>query len=143
MKFTSFLAAAAATLATHASAAIIPRSQGSLPPITTEGNKFMAGGKRWHIRGVAYQPGGASDAKDPLLDIESLKRDIEQFKTLGINCIRIYTIDNSQNHDEAMKMLDDAGIYLALDANTPKYSLNRADLASLHASYVCFPLLGW
>jgi hypothetical protein len=34
-----------------------------------------------------------------------------------------------------MKMLDDAGIYVALDANTPKYSLNRENEASLHASY--------
>lgn len=32
-------------------------------------------------------------------------------------------------------MLADAGIYLALDANTPAYSLNRENAASLHASY--------
>ena len=32
-------------------------------------------------------------------------------------------------------MLDDAGIYLALDANTPKYSLNRETNATLHRSY--------
>lgn len=32
-------------------------------------------------------------------------------------------------------MLDDAGIYLALDANTPKYSLNRETKATLHRSY--------
>jgi hypothetical protein len=47
----------------------------------------------------------------------------------------VYTIDNSKNHDEGMKMLDDAGIYLALDANTPKYSLNRETNATLHRSY--------
>lgn len=34
-----------------------------------------------------------------------------------------------------MKMLDDAGIYLALDANTPKYSLNRESEETLHRSY--------
>jgi hypothetical protein len=34
-----------------------------------------------------------------------------------------------------MKMLDDAGIYLALDANTPDYSLNRESLQDLHDSY--------
>jgi hypothetical protein len=80
-------------------------------------------------------PGGAADAKDPLLDLESLKRDVANFKSLGINTIRIYTIDNSKNHDEGMKMLDDAGIYLALDANTPKYSLNRENEKTLHRSY--------
>lgn len=79
--------------------------------------------------------GGAADAKDPLLDLKGLARDIENFKELGINTIRIYTIDNSQNHDEGMKMLDDAGIYLTLDANTPDYSLNRETPATLHASY--------
>lgn len=79
--------------------------------------------------------GGAADAADPLLDIDGLKRDIENFKSLGINTIRIYTIDNSQNHDEGMKLLDDAGIYLALDANTPDYSLNRETPQTLHRSY--------
>lgn len=34
-----------------------------------------------------------------------------------------------------MKMLDDAGIYLALDANTPAYSLNRENATTLHQSY--------
>jgi hypothetical protein len=34
-----------------------------------------------------------------------------------------------------MKMLDEAGIYLALDANTPKYSLNRETQDTLHTSY--------
>lgn len=79
--------------------------------------------------------GGAADAKDPLLDLTALKRDVANFKELGINTIRIYTIDNSKNHDEGMKMLDDAGIYLALDANTPEYSLNRENAATLHRSY--------
>ncbi len=79
--------------------------------------------------------GGAADAKDPLLDLEALKRDVANFKELGINTIRVYTIDNSKNHDEGMKMLDDAGIYLALDANTPDYSLNRETNATLHRSY--------
>ncbi|KAF2198861.1 hypothetical protein GQ43DRAFT_139766 [Delitschia confertaspora ATCC 74209] len=116
-------------------AGVLPRASGKLPPVTTKGNAFFAGDKRFYIRGVAYQPGGASTAADPLLDIKSLERDIKNFKELGINTIRVYTIDNSKNHDEAMKMLDDAGIYLALDANTPNYSLNRLNEASLHASY--------
>jgi 1,3-beta-glucanosyltransferase GAS5 len=32
-------------------------------------------------------------------------------------------------------MLDAAGIYLALDANTPLFSLNRESLETLHQSY--------
>ncbi|KAL1593864.1 hypothetical protein SLS60_010597 [Paraconiothyrium brasiliense] len=115
---------------------IVPRqSKGKLTPVTVRGNAFYAGDERFYMRGVAYQPGGASDAKDPLLDIESLRRDVKNFKDLGINTVRIYTIDNSQNHDEGMAILDEAGIYLALDANTPNYSLNRESNATLHRSY--------
>lgn len=128
-------ALALASFATAVSGKIIPRAQGTLATVTSEGNAFWANGKRFYVRGVAYQPGGAADAADPLLDLQALRRDIARFKELGINTIRIYTIDNSENHDEAMALLDEAGIYLALDANTPEYSLNRESLASLHASY--------
>ncbi|KAF2851874.1 glycoside hydrolase family 72 protein [Plenodomus tracheiphilus IPT5] len=128
----SILAAAIAP----AFAAVVPRqANGNLTPITVKGNAFFAGDERFYVRGVAYQPGGAADAKDPLLDIEGLKRDVANFKSLGINTVRIYTVDNSKNHDEGMKMLADAGIYLALDANTPEYSLNRQNGDTLHASY--------
>ncbi|KAF2163065.1 glycoside hydrolase family 72 protein [Zasmidium cellare ATCC 36951] len=128
-------ALALTSFATAVSSKVIPRQQGSLPAVTSEGNAFWANGERFYVRGVAYQPGGAADAADPLLDLEALRRDVENFKELGINTVRIYTIDNSQNHDEAMALLDEAGIYLALDANTPEYSLNRENEASLHASY--------
>jgi hypothetical protein len=50
-----------------------------------------------------------------------------EFKKLGINAVRVYTVDNTANHDACMSALADAGIYLILDVNTPKYSLNRAD----------------
>ena len=54
-------------------------------------------------------------------------RDLEKFKELGINTVRVYTVDNSANHDECMNALAEAGIYLALDVNTPDYSINRDD----------------
>lgn len=63
---------------------------------------------------------------DPLADVNICKRDIEKFKKLGLNTVRIYTVDNTANHDQCMSMLADAGIYVALDLNTPKYSINRA-----------------
>lgn len=129
-------AAATAALAGSVAGQVVKRQSGSLPTIETRGNAFYtAGGDRFYVRGVAYQPGGAADAADPLLDTEALSRDIEQFERLGINTIRIYTIDNSANHDEAMRMLDEAGIYLALDVNTPYVALNRDSPEALHASY--------
>ncbi|GME33840.1 Beta-glucanosyltransferase [Neofusicoccum parvum] len=100
-------------------------SSGKTPQVTVKGNAFWAGSERFYVRGVDYQPGGSSQVEDPIATPEQCKRDIEKFKDLGINTVRVYTVDNSANHDECMGLLADAGIYLALDVNTPKYSLNR------------------
>ena len=103
------------------------KPRATLEPITVKGNAFFQGNKRFYIRGIDYQPLGASDPKDPLADTVTCKRDIAKFKELGTNVVRIYTVDNSANHDECMQELADAGIYLVLDINTPDYSINRAD----------------
>jgi len=99
----------------------------SLEAITVKGNAFFQGTNRFYIRGVDYQPGGSSDLADPIADEAGCTRDIAEFKKLGINTVRIYTVDNSANHDTCMNALAAAGIYLVLDVNTPKYSLNRAE----------------
>ncbi|KAI9754948.1 MAG: beta-glucanosyltransferase [Chaenotheca gracillima] len=99
----------------------------SVTPITIKGNAFWQGNKRFYIRGVDYQPGGSSKVDDPIGEPDQCKRDIAKFKDLKINTVRVYAVDNSKNHDECMKALADAGIYLALDVNTPKYSINRAE----------------
>jgi hypothetical protein len=124
MKTAAIAAVLAASVA--ASPAAIEK-RASIQPVTIKGNAFFAGDKRFYIRGVDYQPGGASDAKDPIADTTGCKRDIEKFKSLGINTVRVYTIDNTANHDDCMNALADAGIYLALDINTPLYSINRAN----------------
>ena len=101
-----------------------------LPHTTANGIlAFFAGNDRFYIRGVDYQPGGSSDVADPIADAAGCKRDIAEFTKLGINTVRVYTVDNTANHDECMTALADAGIYLVLDVNTPFYSLNRADPA--------------
>lgn len=117
--------------------AVLSLAAAALPPIEVRGNAFYPQGsdERFYIRGIDYQPGGASNATDPLADESNCKRDVPYFKDLGVNAIRVYTIDNSANHDSCMQMLDDAGIYLILDVNTPKNSLNRADENSLKLSY--------
>ncbi|KAK4541144.1 beta-glucanosyltransferase [Oleoguttula mirabilis] len=104
----------------------------TLPTITTRGNAFFNGtadSDRFYIRGVDYQPGGSSTATDPLADYATCSRDIPYFQKLGLNAIRVYTVDNSKSHDECMAALANAGIYLALDVNTPNYSLNRDEPA--------------
>ena len=67
---------------------------------------------------------------DPIADANGCQRDIAEFTKLGINTVRVYSVDNSQNHDTCMNALAAANIYLVLDVNTPKYSLNRADPAA-------------
>ncbi|POS83316.1 (Trans)glycosidase [Erysiphe pulchra] len=107
----------------------------SITPITVKGNGMCCqGDKRFYIRGVDYQPGGSSKLVDPIADETSCKRDIIKFKELGINTVRIYTVDNTANHDACMNALAAAGIYLVLDVNTPKYSLNRATPAPSYNS---------
>lgn len=93
---------------------------------------FWAGSDRFYIRGIDYQPGGSSKNIDPLADTSICGRDIPEFKKLGVNTIRVYSVDNSKNHDECMSQLADAGIYLVADVNNPLYSINRADP---HKSY--------
>ncbi|KAF9882002.1 beta-glucanosyltransferase GDM1 [Colletotrichum karsti] len=104
----------------------------SLPAVSVSGNAFWKDGERFYIRGIDYQPGGSSKNIDPLADTSICSRDIAEFKKLGVNTIRVYSVDNSKNHDDCMKQLADAGIYLVADVNNPLYSINRADP---HPSY--------
>jgi len=128
---TTTLAAVAMSIgSTIASVAPLQPRQSSLPSITTKGNAFFAGTDRFYIRGVDYQPGGSSQVADPIADSAGCTRDIVEFKKLGINTIRVYTVDNTADHDSCMNALAAAGIYLVLDVNTPKYSINRADPAT-------------
>jgi hypothetical protein len=85
----------------------------------------------------ANSSGGSSKLADPTADLTRLRRDVKEFEKLGINTVRMYTVDNapSANHDEAMKLLADAGVYVALDVNTPQNSLNRLDANAIHISY--------
>jgi len=119
--------ASLALLAATVSAGVTPAKRSSLQSVTTSGNAFFTGSNRFYIRGVDYQPGGSSNVSDPIADSAGCTRDVAEFKKLGINTVRVYTVDNTANHDDCMNALADAGIYLILDVNTPKYSLNRAD----------------
>ncbi|KAJ1959843.1 1 3-beta-glucanosyltransferase gel4 [Dipsacomyces acuminosporus] len=113
---------AAAVLATTTSVLAID-------PIVIKGSKFFNSktGEQFFFKGMAYQPRtGVSGDLDPLADTVGCKRDVEIFKELGINSIRVYEVDYNKNHDTCMKLLEDAGIYLILDLPSPKYSINRA-----------------
>ncbi|KAI0440216.1 Glucanosyltransferase-domain-containing protein [Xylaria telfairii] len=103
----------------------LPNRAAALPTVTASGNAFWAGKERFYVRGIDYQPGGSSANEDPLANTDICTRDIANFKDLGVNAIRVYSVDNSKDHTACMQKLNDAGIYLVLDVNNPKYSINR------------------
>lgn len=110
----------------------LPILAAAILAITTSGNAFFVDGsaERFYLRGLDYQPGGSSLLFDPLADSTTCERDIKYFKELGINTIRVYSIDNTANHDECMEQLADAGIYLILDVNIPMALIARDDGAN-------------
>lgn len=96
----------------------------ALESIITKGRHFYTSetNSPFFIRGVDYQPGGSASFKkgsDPLSDINTCARDIYLFQQLGINVIRVYSVDPDINHDDCMTLMAMAGIYLILDVNTP------------------------
>lgn len=97
---------------------------GFVHPITIHGRYFIDSVTKepFYIKGVDYQPGGSSGIskqQDPLSDPDICARDIILFQALGINSIRIYSINADLNHDICMSLLASAGIYLFLDVNSP------------------------
>ncbi|WOO80933.1 1,3-beta-glucanosyltransferase gel4 [Vanrija pseudolonga] len=125
-------------------AAIFPLAV-ALPQITRSGKYlYDPSGARFYIKGVAYQPQGnlavsttanevnggfpePSDFVDPLSSATNCTRDIPYLKQLGVNAVRVYSVNASLNHDSCMSALDAAGIYVLLDVSLPlNGSIDRA-----------------
>ncbi|KAF9038126.1 Glucanosyltransferase-domain-containing protein [Panaeolus papilionaceus] len=110
----------------------LTRSVFALPKITRTGKYlYDESGKRFFIKGIAYQEQGAiesdpnndflepSDFIDPLALPDACRRDLPFLQELGVNTIRVYSVDSTLNHDDCMKLLSDAGIYVTIDLSLP------------------------
>lgn len=99
------------------------------PVVEVVGNKFYFtnNGSQFLMRGIAYQQNtnGSTSYSDPLANEDECKRDVEYFKQLNTNTLRVYAVDPTSDHDPCMKIFEDAGIYIIADLSEPKTSINR------------------
>ena len=102
---------------------------------------YNADGSRFYIKGVGYQEQGKSSSAnlgtllsdiirlgavtvdpnapfsepstfiDPLANATACARDLPFLQHLGVNTIRVYSVNASLNHDSCMQALSGAGIY--------------------------------
>ncbi|KAI9770594.1 MAG: hypothetical protein M1840_003185 [Geoglossum simile] len=113
----------------------------SVRPIVAQSNEFInsVSKDRFHIVGVAYQPGGSSgydanSGNDPLSDGSVCLRDAALMQRLGINAIRVYNVNPAANHDLCASIFNSVGIYMIIDVNSPLdgESLSRVDPGSTY-----------
>ncbi|POM79812.1 1,3-beta-glucanosyltransferase [Phytophthora palmivora] len=100
-----------------------------LPPIVTKGNKFFDSetGLEFRMKGMAYYPrpnsGEMADVSnyDWAADEHEAvwKPHLEVLKDLGVNTIRLYSVDPSIPHDKFMCACSEAGIYVLIGITAP------------------------
>ncbi|KAG6844272.1 hypothetical protein H0H87_008220 [Tephrocybe sp. NHM501043] len=88
-------------------------------------------GSRFYIKGIAYQEQGIvvqsddnnfgepSSFIDPLALPDACARDLPFLQELGVNAIRVYSVNSSLNHDACMTAFSNAGIYTIIDLALP------------------------
>ncbi|CDS01169.1 related to GAS1-glycophospholipid-anchored surface glycoprotein [Sporisorium scitamineum] len=132
-------------LALLALVTLLAQPSATIASVTRRGKYLYQGNNRFYIKGIAYQESApiaastaANDANggfpepdsftDPLALPDACSRDVANFRDLGVNTIRVYSVNSSLNHDACMSTFSNAGIYVILDLALPlNGSINRAN----------------
>jgi len=56
--------------------------------------------------------------------------------TLGVNTIRVYTVESTQNHDGCMQAFESQGIYVWVDLSSPMHAINRVSNAPIACTFL-------
>ncbi|KAF9478693.1 glycoside hydrolase family 72 protein [Pholiota conissans] len=127
-----FSAARASALLTLVTAFLAVPSVHAISKITRSGRYlYNETSNRFYIKGIAYQEQGAVVAStdnpfgepstfiDPLALGSACQRDLPFLQQLGVNTIRVYSVNSSLNHDACMNLFSQAGIYTIIDLALP------------------------
>ncbi|KAG2783550.1 hypothetical protein PC116_g10501 [Phytophthora cactorum] len=127
------------------SAVLFSSTDAWLPPIITKGNKFFDSvtGLEFRMKGMAYYPrpnsGEMADVGnyDWAADEHEAvwKPHLAVMKDLGVNTIRLYSIDPSVSHDKFMCACSEAGIYVLVGVTAPCEHCSVQD----HVPPTCYP----
>ncbi|KAI9991393.1 hypothetical protein PInf_019074 [Phytophthora infestans] len=120
--------------------ASLPLTSAWLAPIVSKGNKLFDSetGLEFRSKGMAYYPrpnsGEMADvasydwAADEHEDV--WKPHLEVMQDLGVNTIRLYSVDPSVSHDKFMCACSQAGIYVSVGMAAPCVGCSVADVAA-------------
>ncbi|DBA00066.1 TPA: hypothetical protein N0F65_003732 [Lagenidium giganteum] len=129
MAFGSSMLRAAGASALLVAMACLQTTNAWLDPIVIKGNRFFNSktGVEFRMKGMAYYPrpnaGNLSDvnnydwAADTHEDV--WKPHLEVMKDLGVNVIRLYSVDPTTSHDKFMCACSEAGIYVLIGMAAP------------------------
>lgn len=100
-----------------------------VPHIITKGNKFFNSetGQEFRLKGMAYYPRPNAGEMSTIANYDwsadehenVWKPHIAILKDLGVNTIRLYSVDPSKSHDKFMCACSEAGIYVLIGMAAP------------------------